>query len=165
MLGRVVDLAALPALGPAEGVGLLQVLGRFRVGPLGVAHVRQAEEQGVPPARRQVRVGQQFLHHSPVGVGQFAAQDGRQPAVRPGMVGVVAQRCAQGLLRFVQVADLNAATAMIYDAPRPIPAFKPGQNPTADARVPQEVREMLEGRTILGVPANPIAGVGIDLPW
>lgn len=64
-----------------------------------------------------------------------------------------------------QSVDLNAATHMIYDAPAPIPAFKSGQNPTASQRVPPEVAELLDGRTILAVPANPIAGTGIDLPW
>lgn len=64
-----------------------------------------------------------------------------------------------------QAVDMNAATSMIYDAPPPIPAFKPGQNPTDKARVPPEVRAMLDAQTVLGVPANPIAGTGIDLPW
>jgi hypothetical protein len=61
--------------------------------------------------------------------------------------------------------DPNAATQMIFDAPPPLPIFKPGANPTSAARVPPEVRELLDGQVVLGVPANPIAGTGIDLPW
>lgn len=64
-----------------------------------------------------------------------------------------------------QTVNPNAATAMIFDAPRPQLAFAPGSAPTSEQRVPPEIAALLEGRSILGVPANPIRGDGVELPW
>jgi hypothetical protein len=64
--------------------------------------------------------------------------------------------------------DPNAMTSMIFDAPT-LPAQ--GRVPTlagvatANENVPPEVRAVLEGTSVLGVSANPIRGLGLDLPW
>jgi len=48
----------------------------------------------------------------------------------------------------------EATDAMIHDAPIPTPS-----------RLPEEIEELLRGADILAVPANPIRGTGLDLPW
>lgn len=51
-------------------------------------------------------------------------------------------------------------TSFIHDAPTVSVADALGPR-----GVPEEIRAVLEGQSILAVPANPIRGVGIDLPW
>lgn len=40
-----------------------------------------------------------------------------------------------------------------------------GKTATERQRVPDEIRKLLDGVDVLAVPANPIRGAGIDLPW
>lgn len=65
-------------------------------------------------------------------------------------------------------ADPNQMTDMIFDAPKPLPElrFQQADEATAAKRIPDEVRKVLEGNEILGMPANPIAGdgIGVGLP-
>lgn len=68
------------------------------------------------------------------------------------------------------LANPNQMTSMIFDAPtraQQPPIMRDARESgtvSADARVPDEVRAVLEGYNVLAVPANPIS-TGLDLPW
>ena len=81
MVRRVVVLALGAPVGQPQGVGLPQVLGGLVVGALGIEHEGQAEVQGRALAPGQVGVGHQLPHGGQVGLGQLAAEQGRQLSI------------------------------------------------------------------------------------
>ena len=135
MLGRKIG-ATLARFLQADRIRPRQAVGGPGMIPAGVEHVGQAEQQVGAWNLGQLRVGQSLLEGGQVGVGQLAAQQGRQPGVGHREAWLAVQRFAEGRLGVIHLAEQLVEPAEVQvDHPQvgvafqhvPVPLVRLGQ--------------------------------------